>query len=245
MQNLIHNLYSLILAFIGLIGGLLWGYQSNWDFEPLILVCISVTQILAYFFLPKENAIVETLPILNTNINNTSGSNNIKTGSNNHNNIIDIQFLGLTDVAKSEIANKPEDDNMMIESKKNKISILFIDDDKNFNIVKILKVSGWKNTKTITDIKSLDDQNLKNSEIIFVDINGVGKILNLPNEGLDLALMIKQKYSTKKVIIYSANNNNNSFHEAWTVADSRLEKNALPYQFQRLVEKFSLEYYNN
>lgn len=122
---------------------------------------------------------------------------------------------------------------------------MFIDDDKNFNIVKILKDSGWRNTKTIIDVKTLDDQNIKNSEIIFVDINGVGKLLSLPNEGLDLALMIKQKYQKKKVIIYSANSSNNSFHEVWELADNRLAKNALPYQFQHLVEKYSLEFYNN
>ena len=38
---------------------------------------------------------------------------------------------------------------------------------------------------------------------------------------------------------------NNIFHEAWNLADSRLAKNALPYQFQNLVEKYSLEFYNN
>jgi hypothetical protein len=86
--------------------------------------------------------------------------------------------------------------------------------------------------------------NIQNADIIFVDINGVGKLLGLEHEGLDLALMLKQKYNKKKVVIYSANKYSNSFHQAWDVIDSRLEKNALPYQFQNLVENYSLEFYN-
>ena len=118
---------------------------------------------------------------------------------------------------------------------------MFIDDDKNFNVVKILKDSGWKNTKTIVDIKSLDLPIVKETHVFFVDINGVGNLLKLEYGGLDLALMLKQKYPQRKVVIYSANKNSNSFHKAWDECDFKLEKNALPYQFQNLVEEFSLE----
>ncbi|HMO41472.1 MAG TPA: hypothetical protein PKC76_19065 [Saprospiraceae bacterium] len=82
-------------------------------------------------------------------------------------------------------------------------------------------------------------------DIYFVDINGVGKLLNCKNEGLDLALMLKQRYPDKKVVIYSANSKNNVFHEAWDKCDSKIEKNALPYQFQSLVEQYSVEKYKN
>ena len=60
-----------------------------------------------------------------------------------------------------------------------------------------------------------------------------------------MAVCTDNLYNDKKVIIYSANTMNNIFHEAWNLADSRLAKNALPYQFQNLVEKYSLEFYNN
>jgi hypothetical protein len=53
--------------------------------------------------------------------------------------------------------------------------------------------------------------------------------------------MLKQKYPNKKVVIYSANKNSNSFHKAWDECDFKLEKNALPYQFQNLVEQYSLD----
>jgi len=74
-----------------------------------------------------------------------------------------------------------------------------------------------------------------------VDINGVGKLLGCEYEGLDIALMLKQKYPKKKTVIYSANKNNNAFHKAWDLCDYKLEKNALPYQFQGLVEQYSIE----
>lgn len=128
-----------------------------------------------------------------------------------------------------------------IDALKNRYRILFIDDDKNFNIVKILKASGWKHTTAVQDLKSLDSESVRTSDIFFVDINGVGKLLNCQFEGLDLALMLKQRYPDKIVGIYSANRNNNAFHDAWDTCDFKLEKNALPYQFQSLVEKYSLD----
>jgi hypothetical protein len=129
-----------------------------------------------------------------------------------------------------------------IESLKSKVKILFIDDDTKFNIVKILKDSKWKHTKSVVDIKSLDIPIVKEADIFFVDVNGIGKLLNCEHEGLDIALMLKQKYPNKKVVIYSANKNNN-FHPAWDQCDFKLEKNALTYQFQSLVEQYSLELY--
>ncbi|MBK9483263.1 MAG: hypothetical protein IPO02_15080 [Bacteroidetes bacterium] len=60
-----------------------------------------------------------------------------------------------------------------------KTSILFIDDDTNFNVVKILKDSGWKKIKNSFHIKTLDVQQVKDADIIFVDINGVGEIIEI------------------------------------------------------------------
>lgn len=99
-------------------------------------------------------------------------------------------------------------------------------------------------TKSVVDIKTIDTPNVKENDIYFVDINGVGKLLNLEYGGLDLALMLKQRFPQKKVVIYSANKTSYSFHEAWEKVDFKLEKNALPYQFQNLVEQYSLELHN-
>ncbi|RKE90300.1 response regulator [Ichthyenterobacterium magnum] len=229
MKNIIHNTVTLLIGFVGLIGGLIWGYYSKWEFEPVILSIISFLEIIAYFTVPKDKKNNKELTQKSKNKNSQK---------------VEVTVNNFSEPTQSEKKPSIKDKNALIETKKDKIGILFIDDDKNFNIVKILKDSDWKKTKTITDIKSLDINQVKNSEIIFVDINGVGKILNLEYEGLDLALMLKQKYPEKKIIIYSANKNSYSFHEAWDVVDSRLEKNALPYQFQNLVENYSLEFYN-
>lgn len=129
-----------------------------------------------------------------------------------------------------------------IELLKGKLRILFIDDKKTV-IAQNLRNDGWKNTKLIHDVKSLNIAAIKNADVFFVDINGVGISLGLEHEGLDLALMIKKKFKNKKVVIYSGNKKNNMFHEAWDVCDHRLEKNALPIQFESLVEQFALEIY--
>ena len=60
------------------------------------------------------------------------------------------------------------------------------------------------------------------------------------DEGLGLALAIKQKYPKKKVVIYSAETQGDRFHKALREADSFLAKNADPYEFQRLVEEFTI-----
>lgn len=229
MKNIIHNIVTLLIGIVGFIGGLIWSYYSKWEFEPIILSSISFLEIIAYFTVPKEKEKDKKI----SNKSKNTNKQRVEVTVNN--------FASITEnIPSAEKKNR----NTLIDSKKDKIGILFIDDDKNFNVVRILKDSNWKNTKTVTDIKSLDINQVKISEIIFVDINGVGKILNLEYEGLDLALMLKQKYPEKKIIIYSANKNSNSFHKAWDVIDGRLEKNALPYQFQNLVENYSLEYYN-
>lgn len=241
MKKIVHNVSTLLTGIIGFIGGLIWGINSNWDYEPLILMSVSAFEIIAYLVIPKVEikqgeSIQKTKQVVDQKVDQ-----NVHVTINNPNSN-----------SKTEIETKSTnpngtpivDHNAIIESKKDKIGILFIDDDKNFNVVKILKDSNWKRTKSVTDIKSLDVNQVRESEIIFVDINGVGQILNLKYEGLDLALMLKQKYPEKKIVIYSANKTSYSFHEAWDLIDGRLEKNALPYQFQNMVENFSLEYYN-
>lgn len=234
MRKIIKNSISLFIAIIGLIGGGIWAFKSNWDFEPIILFSVSFLEIIGFFFFPEESNKKEK-NIENHLENRSENVQNVEININND------SSKSKNDFSESSLS---KDRNAVIETKKGKVGILFIDDDTKFNIVKILKDSGWKNTKMTIDIKSIDLPIVQNADIIFVDINGVGKILELEFEGLDLALMLKQKYSEKKVIIYSAKKNSNSFHKAWDIIDARLEKNALPYQFQNIVENFSLHFYN-
>jgi DNA-binding NtrC family response regulator len=68
---------------------------------------------------------------------------------------------------------------------------------------------------------------------------GVGKLLNFANEGLGLALAIKNKYPKKKVVIYSAQTSGDRFNEALRKADDFLAKNAEPYEFITVVERLA------
>ena len=116
--------------------------------------------------------------------------------------------------------------------------ILFIDD-KGFQVVQILQKAGWENTERISDLTSLDAPKVKESHILFVDIQGVGK--SFKDEGLGLVSAIKKKYPYKRVIVYSSESQGDRFHESLSMADARLNKNADPYEFQNLVERYSKE----
>jgi hypothetical protein len=177
--------------------------------------------------------IASDLNIKNSNVtgigNNTGNSNNISINIGNQQNPIKEQ----------NNSNKIDiDGEDFIEHLKRKLKILFIDDDSDFNIVKILKSSGWSKTSSIVDVKNLNMSSVKDSDILFIDIRGVGKAMNLQGEGLDLALIIKQRYPEKKVVIYSANPSSNSFHDAWKIIDDRLMKNALPIEFENIIIEY-------
>jgi DNA-binding NtrC family response regulator len=80
--------------------------------------------------------------------------------------------------------------------------VLFIDDDRGFKIVGILKKMGWENTKLVADISSLEQAQLLSADVVFVDIQGVGRAMQYGDEGLGLALAIKRRHPKKKVVIY-------------------------------------------
>jgi len=117
--------------------------------------------------------------------------------------------------------------------------ILFIDDEK-FRTVDNLKRAGWVHTKRVNDVHSVDDPCILESNILFVDIQGVGVKAGFTDEGLGLASAIKDKYPQKRVIIYSAETKGERFHESLRKADDFLKKNADAYQFQQIIEKYAL-----
>lgn len=127
-----------------------------------------------------------------------------------------------------------------LEEYKNETRILFVDDDARFKVAKILTQSGWVHTKLIKDCKTLDEHDVVDAQLLFIDVQGVGVAMGFNDEGLGLALAIKEKYPDKKVIIYSAETKGDRFHEALRKADSFLPKNADPYEFQRIVEEFTI-----
>lgn len=128
---------------------------------------------------------------------------------------------------------------------KNICNIVFVDD-KSFPIIDILKKSGWRNIQKLKDIDSIDQKEIRESHIIFMDIQGVGKKLKLTDEGLGLIVALKKKYPNKKIIAYSAEDQGHvqAFHEGFELADSRLSKNANSYEFQFRLEKFSKQIFS-
>ena len=174
------------------------------------------------------------------------------------------QSLGLTKIRtdikpeiKNEInitnnhsdANKPENltpksassTKDELDIRKKLTNILFVDDDTKFKIIKILNVAGWINTKIVKDVFNPDSDLVKNSHILFVDINGVGIKMGFTDEGLGLANYLKKKYPEKKIILYSTESAGNRFHEALRNVDDFLYKNADPSEFQEIIEQFSAE----
>lgn len=141
----------------------------------------------------------------------------------------------LEDKKFSEKAHKKS-----LDEYKNETRILFVDDDARFKVAKILAQSGWVHTKLIKDCKTLDQRDVVDAQLLFIDVQGVGVAMGFNDEGLGLALAIKEKYPHKKVIIYSAETKGDRFHEALRKADSFLPKNADPYEFQRIVEEFTV-----
>lgn len=135
---------------------------------------------------------------------------------------------------------------LTIEGIKAQTNILFIDDDKKYKIVSILKKAGWKNTSFFPnpDVKDINDEKIQKAHIIFVDIKGVGKTMYY-KEGLDLVVDLKRKYPGKKVVIYSAVQEHSVFHEAINMADDRISKNSQPAIFVSVIEKLSEEIWKN
>lgn len=129
-----------------------------------------------------------------------------------------------------------------LETRKNKTNILFVDDNY-FQVVDILKKSGWLNTHSTHDIDNLDASIVKDAQIIFVDIHGVGKSLGFSNEGLGLVSALKKKHPEKRVIVYSSETKGDRFEEDLESADKRIKKNADPYRFVSLVEEYSAEFF--
>lgn len=213
--------------------------NKDWFFSGMGVVI--VTAIAGYVFRKptKEDPIQHGIVINNNN--NVSNNNSQNAGSKNLPSQIDAGEHGSSTPAN---VNFQSEENVKakrsLESFKNETKILFIDDDARFKVAKILAKSGWVHTKLIKDASTLDDVDITNANILFIDVQGVGVEMGFTDEGLGLALAVKEKYPEKKVVIYSAETKGDRFHAALRRADSFLPKNADPYEFQKIVEDFTV-----
>ena len=199
----------------------------NWYYIAAVLLSLTGVFFGIKNYLKKSGG-KDTTPHIQNNPSNTS-TNNL------------IVNIGKTEQEQQQqplIAVAGVDE---FEMQKKLTHILFIDDDVKFKIVKIITNTGWINTKSVTDLHNYDDDLLRKSHIVFVDVQGVGKALDCKDEGLSLALHIKNKYPQKKVVIYSAIQTHKVFHEAIQKVDFLLSKDAEPFEFISLIERFSKE----
>lgn len=190
--------------------------NKEWIFSGIgITIIVAVYNI---FFRKKGKS-----DLMSNKISNSGNNISSNTNTNNFNVSIDTE-------------HKKE---KFITSKisKDDVQILFIDDQE-FKTVENLITAGWQNTKTIKDVTNLNCVDVKNANIIFVDINGVGGVLFPKDQGLGLAEALKKKYPEKYIVIYSAQEKGDRFHRALKVVDSTLSKNAEPYEFINIIENF-------
>ena len=206
--------------------------NKEWVFSGGGIAIISALM----FFFKKEKPIADSTAIQNRDNNGQQANNN------GNNNTQIFQQFGTV----MPIENKPkssENDALDFSQLKSKTRVLFIDDN-DFPVVKNLKKAGWI-TDLINDVYDIDDASIVASHILFVDINGVAKSLS-DEEGVGLVKALKKKYGkTKKVIIYSSDEEGNRFNEAFRVADDFLPKQSDYFEFLAIVEKYAKEVFGN
>ena len=173
---------------------------------------------------------------------NTQRQDNDQSGNGNNNQnmnfIIGDGMSGNVQIGTGEKYSNPENKETETASRKKEkgsVHVLFIDDQK-FDNVDVLKDAGWKNTKSIKDIKAIDCPEVLAADVIFVDIHGVGKSLFPKEQGLGVAGQIKARYSKKCVVVYSAQPQ--ELHKALSQVDAVLPKNAEPYEYISILENY-------
>lgn len=87
-----------------------------------------------------------------------------------------------------------------------------------------MKKAGYTLIKYMKECNNIHCQQIKDAEVIFVDVNGVGVNLFPQEQGFGLARAIKQQYPSKCVVLYSAEPQ--YFRKDYNMFDSVLPKNS-------------------
>lgn len=117
--------------------------------------------------------------------------------------------------------------------------VLFIDDNP-YPITKLMEKNGWRYVKLVPEIDSFECDDVRDADIILVDIIGVGKNLGFTDQGYELAEALKESYPNKKIIIYSQEKN--KFHKAIKKVDLTLEKTSNIYLLEKeILSLFGVE----
>lgn len=137
-----------------------------------------------------------------------------------------------------ENTTKPEPS---VDQIKSELRVIFVDD-KKFNVVDLLKKSGWKQVSYKRDILDLDAVEVRDAHVFFLDINGVGVSMGFHNQGMGLCGALKRKYGdNKRVVLYSGETSGDIFDNDARMADDTLKKDSDLYQFTALMEQYGKE----
>jgi ActR/RegA family two-component response regulator len=117
---------------------------------------------------------------------------------------------------------------------KENIRILFIDDldisEKTGNLMR----AGWRHVGQITSADDIDQQAIKEADIIFIDYLGVA--MSSEDQGVALVSALRERYKdTKWLILFSAHNLPIKAYNNNKRADSYLDKNASIYEIEQKI----------
>ena len=120
---------------------------------------------------------------------------------------------------------------------KDNTNILFVDDN-DMPVVENLKKNGFK-VKKIKDIRNIDDAEVKNAQIIFVDYEGVGMKVSPKHQGAGLIKELKTKYGNSKyIVLYTAQiemPTETTISELYNYADSKMQKDSDVTEFTEKI----------
>ena len=60
MKNIIESTKIFLIAIVGLVVGLIWAYNTQWEYEPIILCAVSIIEIAAFFLSKVFNKNIDT-----------------------------------------------------------------------------------------------------------------------------------------------------------------------------------------
>ncbi len=125
---------------------------------------------------------------------------------------------------------------------KDKTRVLMIDDEET-SLVESLKGEGW-HIKYMADLDRYTNTDLIDAHIVCVDIKGVGKKLNIKEEGLGLVRNIKEKYPEKRIILCSSVSTHDIFDDAIDLVDKKVYKDGQTHPFDSAIEELSYKIFD-
>ncbi len=131
---------------------------------------------------------------------------------------------------------------LSIEELRKNIQVLFIDDEPLDSILDNVRQSGW-NVRQVNEVDNIYSDEVKNSDIIFIDYKNVGSKLTPTEEGIGLLKYLRHKYPTKHLIFFSGYAGFIPGHEVHSIANGWIQKNSDPYVYVERIEAAAKEIY--